>query len=403
MKSVVYTVPDKMGGMLGIVANLLAHRRPDAFVHRAVLTHCALDTDTRFAGTLAADAQVTVEHRMPRENLYAALARVSRAIGPEPGVLVTADWIELAAAAYRDPGKAVIQVLHGDHDYYYDLARRNEAVIDAWVAYSRAMYENLRELLPHRREQIFNLPYGIPLPTRVRQRPLAASGSGPLRLVYAGRLDQGQKVVFDLPSIDAGLARRGIRVAWTVIGGGPDEAELRRRWQEAAGERFGEIRWLGVLENREVIEHLAEADVFVLPSRAEGLPVALLEAMGAGLVPVVSDIESGVSEVVEPGITGFREPQGEPEAFAAAIARLAGEPELLETISQAARERVAAGFDIERRAADYQALYARYAELRRPRPSTLPVPCGSRLDRPWLPNAPVRLARTLAHHLWGAR
>jgi len=329
---------------------------------------------------------------MPRENLYAALARVSRAVGQGPGVLVTADWIELAAAAWRDPGKAVIQVLHGDHDYYYDLARHNEAVIDAWIAYSRAMYETLRERLPRRREHIFYLPYGIPLPRRVREDEGGAAE--PLRLIYAGRLDQGQKVVFDLPRIDAHLRRAGVAVRWTIAGGGPEEEELRRRWQESAGEAFREIRWLGVLSNQEVVERFAEHDVFVLPSRAEGLPVALLEAMGAGAVPVVSDIESGVSELVETGVTGFRCPQGEPEAFATAIDRLAVDRELLGVLRRAARRRVEEGFDIERRAADYQALYARWRELRRPRPPSLPVPYGSRLDQPWLPNSLVKLARS---------
>ncbi|HSN89382.1 MAG TPA: hypothetical protein VL025_21645, partial [Thermoanaerobaculia bacterium] len=105
---VVYALPDKMGGLLNIVANLLAFRRPDAFEHCAVLIHNPYAGDTRFGGRLAADRQVTCENSLPNENLYAVLRRLYRAIPPGPGVLVSNDWLELAMARYRDPGKAVI-------------------------------------------------------------------------------------------------------------------------------------------------------------------------------------------------------------------------------------------------------------------------------------------------------
>lgn len=384
---VVYLLPDKMGGLLNIVAHLLEHRRPDAFEHCAVLVHNPWAGDTRFGGRLAADRQATFEHSLPNENLYAVLRRLTRLVPPGPGVLVSNDWIELAMARYRDPGKAVVQILHGDHDYYYDLATRHEPVIDAYVAYSRAMYDNLQRLLPRRAESIFHLPYGIPIPPRGR-----TPAPGPLRLIYSGRLEHGQKGVFELPEIDRLLGERGVAVTWTVVGDGPDGAELRRRWTGPSP-----IRWLGARTNAEVIQALLESDVFVLPTRAEGFPVALLEAIAAGVVPVVSDIPSGVPEVVEDGRTGFLPQVGDVGGFAAAIATLAQAPDgrgRLEAMSAAARAEVAARFDVRDRTADYQALYARFAELRRPRPASLALQYGSRLDQPWIPNPLVRAVRT---------
>lgn len=381
---VVYVLPDKMGGLLNIVANLLAYRRPDGFEHCAVLVHNPLTGDTRFGGRFAADRQATFEHSLPNENLYAVLRRLHRAVPPGPGVLVSNDWIELALACRYDLGKAVVQILHGDHDYYYDLATRHEEVIDAFVAYSRTMYDNLLRLLPHRAESIFHLPYGIPIPEKGR-----APAPGPLRLIFSGRLEQRQKGVFDLPEIDRRLADRGVDVEWTIVGDGPDGEELRRRWTGPSP-----IRWLGYRGNAEVLEILRQHDVFVLPTRAEGFPVALLEAMAAGLVPVVSDIESGVPEVVERDVTGFLPPVGDTEGFASAIATLAADRDRLETLSAAARQTVAGRFEVRARAADYQALYARWAELRRPRPASVPVRYGSRLDQPWIPNPLVRAVRT---------
>jgi len=378
-QQVVYVLPDKVGGLLNIVANLLEYRLGDAFDHCAVLVHNQLSLDTRFGGVLSADRQTTLEHSLPNENLYAVLRRLSRAVVPGPGVLVSNDWIELAMACYRDPGKTIVQILHGDHDYYYDLATRHEPVIDAYVAYSRTMYDKLLRLLPWRAESIFHLPYGIPIPARGR-----APSSGPLRLIYCGRLEHGQKGIFDLPEIDRLLGERGVAVNWTVVGEGPDGAELRRRWGGPSP-----VNWMGARTNSEAIRHLLESDVFVLPTRAEGFPVALLEAMACGVVPVVSDIPSGVPEVVTEGRTGFRPPVADVPAFAAAIASLAQAPDgraRLEGMGTAARAHVAARFDVRDRTAGYQALYARFAELRRQRPGRLPMPYGSRLDQPWLPN-----------------
>jgi glycosyltransferase involved in cell wall biosynthesis len=389
--SVVYVMPDKLGGVATIVANLLAYRRADEWAHRVLLTHNRLDADTRHGAVFAADECGAFEYTLPVENLHAVLARLARALPPGPGVLVSNDWIELAMLSVRDPGRTVIQILHGDHDYYYDLAVKHETVIHAWVAYSRAMYKRLRTLLPHRSESIFHLPYGVPIPASGR-----APAPGPLRLLYAGRLENGQKGIFDLPLIDAQLHAVGAKVVWTVVGGGPDEAELRRRWEGAFN-----VRWLGRRSSAEVQALEGEHDVFVLPTRTEGFSVALLEAMAAGLVPVVSDIESGVPEVVEAGAGGFRPAVGDVAGFAKAIAELAANRDRLEAMSRAARRTVAERFDVRDRAPQYQALYARFRELHRPRPAEVTLHYGSRLDRPWLPNVAVYAVRAARRRMRG--
>ncbi len=223
--SVVYVLPDKMGGMTNIIANLLAYRQPDPFTYHAVLTHNHLHTDTRYAQALAADSQTTVEYTLPIENLHTVMRRVSRAVPAGGGVYVAGDLLDLAVASAFDFGRAVIYILHGDIEYYYDLAAKHDPIVHAFVTYSQRMYDQLLVRLPHRAETIFQLPYGIPLPVTVRR-----SSEGPLRAIYAGRFRHEQKGVFDLPEIDRALQAKGVAVAWTMVGAGPDEDELRRRW-----------------------------------------------------------------------------------------------------------------------------------------------------------------------------
>jgi glycosyltransferase involved in cell wall biosynthesis len=381
--SVVYVVPDKMGGMMNIIANLLAYRRPDGMGYHAVLTHNHLHTDTRFQQRLAADSQSTVEYTLPIENLHAVMRRVVRAVPPGGGVYVAGDALDLAVASAHDFGRAVMFMLHGDLDYYYDLAVLHDPIVHAFIAYSRRMYDELLRRLPHRASTIFHLPYGIPLPEAARR-----SADGPLRLIYAGRFEQGQKGIFDLSEIDRRLRADGVNVQWSVAGAGPDEAEFKKRWAFNT-----DVRWLGSLSTPALMDTYLAQDVFVLPTRVEGFPVALVEAMAAGLVPVVSDIPSGVPEIVDSGLSGERPPVGDVAAFADAIARLDRDRPRLEAMSAAARQTVVDRFDIRDRVADYQALYARWQEFYRPLGAGH-LRYGSRLDQPWIPNPIVRLVRT---------
>jgi glycosyltransferase involved in cell wall biosynthesis len=381
--SVVYVVPDKMGGMMNIIANLLEYRVPDGLSHHVILTHNQLDVDTRFDRRLAADTQTAVEYALPIENLHAVMRRLAQAVPPGPGVYVAGDLLDLATASVHDFGRAVIYMLHGDSEYYYDLAVRHDDVVHGFIAYSRRMYEQLLARLPHRADTIFHLSYGVPLPTTVRH-----PSDGPLRLVYGGRLEHRQKGIFELPEIDRLLSEQGVRARWTVAGAGPDEEELKRRWAFNP-----HVRWLGGLSSAELQATYAEQDVFVLPTRVEGFPVALVEAMGAGLVPVVSAIKSGVPEIVAPGITGECPGVGDVPAFAQAIAGLDRDRPRLEAISAAARTTVVERFDIRARVTGYQALYARWRELYRPLAAGRHLQYGSRLDQAWLPNAAVYAIR----------
>ena len=382
--SVVYILPDKMGGMMNVVSHLLEYRQPDGFSHQAVLTHNRLSVDARFARPLDCDSQTTVEYTLPLENLHAVMRRVARVIPRGPGVVVPADLLDLATLSVYDSGRAVILILHGDDEYYYDLAVKHDRVVHAYVAISRRIHQQLLARLPHRADDIHYMPFGIPLPERQR-----TPSRGPLRLIFAGRLEHGQKGVLDLPAIDARLRDMRVDVSWTVIGDGPHAEKLHALWPESA-----RVRYHGALTRTQTVDALADHDVFVLPTRMEGLPVALLEAMGAGVVPVVSNIESGVPDVMTADVTGLLPEAGDIEGFASAIVRLSSDREMLERMSANGRGLVKDRFDIRLRVREYQALYERYAELYRPLPPDA-LQYGSRLDQPWIPNAVVHLVRSL--------
>jgi glycosyltransferase involved in cell wall biosynthesis len=108
----------------------------------------------------------------------------------------------------------------------------------------------------------------------------------------------------------------------------------------------------------------------------------------------VTDLASGIPEVVESGTSGYRAPVGDIGAFADAIAALDRDRHCLESMSASVRDLVARRFNAAERTIDYQRLFARWRELKRARPTHPRLDYGSRLDQPWMPNAAVKLIRS---------
>ena len=122
----------------------------------------------------------------------------------------------------------------------------------------------------------------------------------------------------------------------TLVGDGPERVGL-----EALAERCGvrhRIRFLG--HCHDVRAELAAAAVFVLPSRKEGMPNALLEAMSAGLAVIVNDASPGPLEFVTHGQNGLVVPHGDPAALARAMLQLQADPQLRIRLGLAAQDRL---------------------------------------------------------------
>jgi glycosyltransferase involved in cell wall biosynthesis len=112
----------------------------------------------------------------------------------------------------------------------------------------------------------------------------------------------------------------------------------------------GSVRLYGNLHS--VAGYLSAADIFVLPSRWEGLPIALLEAMSAGL-PVVATRVEGVEEVVVEGTHGLLVPVGDSQALANAILQLLQDPQLARRMGASAREHILADYTEDRMCEQY--------------------------------------------------
>ena len=147
-------------------------------------------------------------------------------------------------------------------------------------------------------------------------------------------------------------ARVAAPVRLEVFGDGSERARLQRQ----AIALHVDAHFHGEVAN--VRERLAGLDVFVLPSRAENSPLAVVEAMAQGL-PVIGTRVGGVAELVDDGRTGLLVEPGDSEGLAAALDRLAAEPALSMSLGQTGALRVSREFTEGRVVPRFEALYHR--------------------------------------------
>jgi glycosyltransferase involved in cell wall biosynthesis len=124
-----------------------------------------------------------------------------------------------------------------------------------------------------------------------------------------------------------------------IAGDGPERAPLEARARQRAP---GRVHFLGNLPDPG--DAYAVADVFVLPSRTEGLPAALIEAAMRGLPAVATDV-GYVRDVVDDGVTGIVVPPGDERAMTAGLRRALA---MDASVGAAARAHCEARFDMER-------------------------------------------------------
>jgi glycosyltransferase involved in cell wall biosynthesis len=163
------------------------------------------------------------------------------------------------------------------------------------------------------------------------------------------RQEKGHDVLIDAAG---DVLRRFPEATFEIVGAGPELEALLAR-VELRGLRHA-FSFLG--HRDDVPARLAGADIFVLPSRSEAFPNAVLEAMAAGL-PIVASGVGGILEIVDHGRTGLLAPAGDARAFGDRIIALMADPALGAALGDAARVEAGTRYGFDRMVASFDALY----------------------------------------------
>jgi len=222
---------------------------------------------------------------------------------PGTPIILSDDPPVWAAATALHNTYPVIGVLHADDTHYYRLAEKYFRQTDMFVCVSNRISKNLKDRLPEFDPAlIYTIPCGINLPAidnSIQPHPL-------LQLVYLGRISDYQKRTGDLVKICTLLFKNKAPFHLNIIGDGDAKPALENTFIVAGLQHS--VTFCGWLTQEGVTGYLAAADMLLLTSDFEGMPIAMMESLAAGCGVVgtrVSGIEDYEQDPLAAGCMGI--------------------------------------------------------------------------------------------------
>ena len=371
----------KGGGVLSVIRNLLVYRQHEEIENHVIYTINRDQIKKFILPGLKGAYREQVFYYSPNWNFYYTCKQLVKLLPDDKAVVVAHDWLELGMVSHLGLSNPVVLILHGNYDYYYNLAIAHEKNIDFFICIARSIQEKLRELLQNRTADIYYQRFPVNEPVKKRSQGCIQ------KAVFIGRCENAKGYQL-LPAIDIELSRLNCHLEWIVIGAGSLTRDNQLIWPQSS-----KVSFLGELSNEEVLVMLSEFDLIVLPSIAEGMPVAVIEAMKAGVIPIVNDLPGGLQELVINGVTGYRVPGNHPVQYAAKIRELMKNVTHAQTISAACIKTSFEMFNAGKNTLDFEALFIRIIKHRKLKTSKKVY--GSSLDKRWIPNIVVYYYRTI--------
>ncbi|MFI3190103.1 colanic acid biosynthesis glycosyltransferase WcaL [Crenothrix sp. D3] len=164
------------------------------------------------------------------------------------------------------------------------------------------------------------------------------------QLLCVGRLTPAKGQAILLESV-AQLKQQGITVHLTLVGMGPDEQSLKNYAESL--DIVAQVTFTGAVDQDHILAYYNVADMFVLPSFAEGLPVVLMEAM-AMEIPCITTTITGIPELIQQGQNGLLVPASDSQSLTQAIKQLAENPALRQQLGTAGRLKVLSDYELSK-------------------------------------------------------
>ncbi len=313
----------------------------------------------RANGAIARDLWRSVPFRkwsdweMAGENLWAFLCGFSLARRVVEGRFdfIYAPWANGPATAAWTASR-LVGVPFGFSAWAGDIFPPDGALADK-IAACAFVRSTCRTFLPHLQQHAGSHADKVHVLYNVinlrRSEPASAPAGPPVRLLALGRF-VAKKGFDDLLRACALLRRNGFEFQLTLAGGGPQASRLRRMARTLGLSDC--VAFPGFVPRNQTTSLFRKTNLFIMPSvmdRAgdrDGIPTVILEALLHG-VPVVATAMGGIGEAIRDGETGCLVPPGDPAALAAAVQRLAADPEAARSMAERGREWVLRKFDTQ--------------------------------------------------------
>lgn len=376
------------GGVLSVVRNLFKFSNNPGIENHIIYTINRRVQKFFEPPKLEGAETEQVFYWIPEWNNYYTFKKLSKLLPQQNTVLVAHDLLELGMISHLGLPQPVILFLHGNYNYYFDLAQNHKDVIDRFLCISKPIFNRLKARLPERLQDI-KLRY-FPVPP-VKFIP---KNNQALKIYFGVRnLEDKEKGFNMIPVIDELLKKNNIEVEWTIVGSTEKSVEVK-----AGLRKLRNFEHYTSLSNDKILTLLEAHDIFVLPSSHEGLPVSLIEAMKAGVVPLITNWENATEDLVVEGQNGFYIQIGNAAGYADTIQLLDEDRDLLSRLSTIASTRANELFDPRENCHKIEDVYTSAVKTfnRHKNPKKI---YGSRLDEAWIPNFITYFIRDITYKI----
>lgn len=339
----------RKGLKVEVVTARLSREWPSREAEEGVIVHRLPSPQIRFLGTLWYLFHLTLflfKHSKDFQIIHAfmfketgiAAAVIGKMLGKKVVVGPTGAGSSGDVALLRRKGKS-----GWPGQIYYMSAGLARRLTDAFIAISREVKKELSHFGVSQ-EKIHLIPTSVPVPKRLIPRDEARRALSLSRfpiVLFVGRLAPEKGLKF-LLACWSEVLKEFPQAQLLILGQGAERERLLAQAKEL--NLTGSVEFRG--EVKDVSRFLAAADIFVLPSLAEGMPVALLEAMASGLAPVATRV-SGSVEIITSGENGILVAPQDVQGLGQAIRDLLAHDALRQRLSIAARNTIQERFSLE--------------------------------------------------------
>lgn len=240
----------------------------------------------------------------------------------------------------------VIHVLHNDTFDFYRVGAINGNRICGWIAPTKAIANHFNIYTNNRySDRITIISHGVE--EAVHQK----NHNKTLEIVYAGVLYE-HKGVKILPDIIQRLTKLGIKLHFTIIGGGVLYDWLHERFYAEINN--GIVTLTGVVDHDIVYYYMSKADIFLYPTHLDAFGLVIAEAMMNGAVPVVTLLPGITDNIITHGKDGYLIPKDNIDSFVSTINNLSNDKDLLCLLSKSAHNKSVTAFSFKQMKTNYE-------------------------------------------------
>ncbi len=383
-KEIIFFLPDRLGGVAYFVKNLLKYNKNSDIYTKVVLYKHRQERGNKINFLYKADEQITFLYDS-RDNKYHVFRQLRQYISSPASIIVANDGLELSMVNALKLSNPLFYIVHGDNAYYYNLTQMYNNVIDTYITVSK-----------HIKNQIIANNYEINKVKTIYAvvediQQIRRKSKSDFNIIFVGKICES-KGIYELVKIIKSISLRKTDINFTIIGSGD---KLNFLYNELSN--YDNVSIKGQVTHSQLIDNYFNSDVILLPSYSEGLPLVIVEAMKARIVPICNDIFSGINEIIADNETGFKVTDNEIEKYVEIILNLYNNRKKTEEIGLKAEQFANKYFDAKTQANKYFEIFLNENNyIKHKKYNKISV--GGKLNQKYFPNFLVKAIRTLIKH-----